>query len=645
MLWCAVVLAGCGDPEFTGRVVDQHGLPVAGVAVNLTSVDLSAVTDSAGEYRLVCEPGAWSVAFSRAGYAGRNVRLDFPEGDKALADVRLWETPPAPGVLSAATRPYQWLAPASGVADYGGVRHLGANVVPAHVPRLALYGKQYADAAFSIRALERTASSEPGDMTAGVRPPMVWGYQAAVEPVVVRMDADRPFVLLGLEHAPRGMYALILGNRVYDFVLAGPDMAEAYRVDPWRALEADDFEAVARAADLRLEYQPDSADLHLVAGIGNQGSGRPGRALEHLLRAVELGLGREDLARAHKQLADVYWKMGDMAGFTRHTLEYDNLERPGVDRGFVALLSEVRTSDGAVPSGVMYSVGDSVSAAWNSSLKEKELYFAVDSGPVAIRFEKYGYKPVEFTVEVAAGRLTEVTETIVLERRDRPHDMVTAAGRIVEAGTGHGVPAVEVSFFRRPAGPDLSTEADATGAYTHTSLPVGDYVVGFISPVHTRVEMFASLSSERNRLPTAVLYRLRKVEVRYVVNAADNSTALGPDCTTCETRDAVLALTHHRAPTNGLDILSGEIKGDWVGREQGLHLYLTQANDVVSLHTAPGVLAVKTARPFDEVVDASMYTGMRKLAGAAIHEKDVFILSVESGRRVAKMEVVSITMR
>ncbi len=73
--------AGCSGPvaEIEGRVIDDKGDPLSGVAVNISKTRYETLTDDAGQYIIPYAPGRFEIIYSKFGYVSKTLLLDIQE--------------------------------------------------------------------------------------------------------------------------------------------------------------------------------------------------------------------------------------------------------------------------------------------------------------------------------------------------------------------------------------------------------------------------------------------------------------------------------------------------------------------------------------------------------------------------------------
>jgi hypothetical protein len=621
-----------------GRVEDETGAPLSGVTVSAGDPGKETVSAEDGAYRVSVPKGAGTLVFRKEGYCGLSKAVDGSKGKEVDAGLaRLWKEPGKPGVYVAGTGAVTRLLPDTSAAK--GVSRLRAGVVAPARMELALVGEAYASAAPELFPLTPAARADAPDSTATAPG---WEFLTPVPVTLETREAKAPMAV-AVFSVPAGLYALRAGGKVFPFAVAEGGMARAYEADPWEETRRGNHARAAQTARLRMQFEQNKSPLHCVAGAAEKEAGNLDAAIKELDAALESGLARAERARAHTLLAEIYRLRGDLGNYTAHASFAAELSGQG-QRGFLVLACEVRTDAGELVSDAHFSIAEVASGTYVQEAPEKDRLFAVPAGKTTVRFEKYGFSPATLEVDVPLGKLVKAEGKVTLAAEKTAAGKGLALGKVTDQA-GKGIAGVNVVFNRLPAGPVLSATADAEGAYSRAELPAGDYVVSYNQAEYTRSETRANVAEGENQLPDAVLHRLKKVKVRYVVNLEEGAETLGPGCAGCKSGEAELLCTAHQEPSNGLSLLSGERSGDWNQEEGKFSFYLTQSNQTVLLTTAPGVLGVKGPPAFDMVTGSRVVDVPDKLAALPVAAGDVLVFSIAGGAHHAKMLVVSIEDR
>ncbi|PCJ62402.1 MAG: hypothetical protein COA73_06715 [Candidatus Hydrogenedentota bacterium] len=116
-IWTGIILllAGCDRSVLEGRVVDEQGEGLPGVAVMLAGTNYQALTDALGEYRFVCPPGKYDAQFAKSGYSLGAAAVDTSNRRwTKMESVSLWNLPPKEGVYIVEHNRYRaaaWVIP------------------------------------------------------------------------------------------------------------------------------------------------------------------------------------------------------------------------------------------------------------------------------------------------------------------------------------------------------------------------------------------------------------------------------------------------------------------------------------------------------------------------------------------------------
>jgi hypothetical protein len=95
-----LMMAGCGSPTVSGRIVDAFGNPLPDVRVSMDGTSFSTVSDDTGEYAIQFVPGQFKVRIEKDGYTTSTIELNVAEAtDVPAAEVELYPMPDTSGLF------------------------------------------------------------------------------------------------------------------------------------------------------------------------------------------------------------------------------------------------------------------------------------------------------------------------------------------------------------------------------------------------------------------------------------------------------------------------------------------------------------------------------------------------------------------
>jgi Carboxypeptidase regulatory-like domain len=246
--WMALMLllAGCGRAVVEGRVVDERGEGLPGVAVMVAGGDRQALTDARGHYRFVCPPGIYNAAYAKSGYTLETGTVDTSNRRwNTQETVSLWNLPPKDGVFIYEDHRYvpaEWMVPKQffmrdGSMSYG-IQRVPEVYTDDDMPRIMFYKMPRYDVQLS--RLQVVTAKLPADdsqtfsvwtaagtMTTDLTP------VAAADPSLLQLEVTEPL--------QPGTYAIHWGaldgystinERIYLFDVREPVMPEFEHVEP-----------------------------------------------------------------------------------------------------------------------------------------------------------------------------------------------------------------------------------------------------------------------------------------------------------------------------------------------------------------------------------------------------------------------------
>lgn len=107
----ATQLCACSEPAIVGKVVDERGLPLEGVAVRIDKSDFATTTSPDGAYKLDYAAGSFALVFEKDGFLRDTLALTLAEKQQFRAQpVVLYSIPEESGIFLVAGDGYRILA-------------------------------------------------------------------------------------------------------------------------------------------------------------------------------------------------------------------------------------------------------------------------------------------------------------------------------------------------------------------------------------------------------------------------------------------------------------------------------------------------------------------------------------------------------